>query len=62
MPLVEQRERMHLMRQLVRARNVYRWAGQMLIDADRLRRKQRIINLQQRAEAPNAFALLRGRA
>ena len=34
----EQRERMRLMRDLVRERNVYRWAGQMLLDAARLRK------------------------
>jgi trehalose 6-phosphate synthase len=39
----EQRERMRLMRELVRVRNVYRWAGQMLIDAARLRSQQRIV-------------------
>ena len=38
----EQRERMRLMRDLVRVRNVYRWAGQMLLDAARLRSQQRI--------------------
>jgi trehalose-6-phosphate synthase len=44
MPVTEQRERMRLMRDLVRVRNVYRWAGQMLIDAARLRSQQRIAN------------------
>lgn len=39
----EQRERMRLMRELVRVRNVYRWAGQMLLDAARLRSQQRIL-------------------
>ncbi len=33
MPATEQRERMRLMREIVRSRNVYRWAGQMLLDA-----------------------------
>jgi trehalose 6-phosphate synthase len=42
MPPDEQRERMRLMRDLVRLRNVYRWAGQMLLDAARLRSQQRI--------------------
>jgi trehalose 6-phosphate synthase len=45
MPEAEQRERMHLMRDLVKSRNVYRWAGQMLLDASRLRKKQRILEL-----------------
>ena len=43
MPAGEQRERMRLMRDLVRVRNVYRWAGQMLLDAARLRSQQRIV-------------------
>jgi trehalose 6-phosphate synthase len=42
MPGEEQRERMRLMRDLVRVRNVYRWAGQMLMDAARLRSQQRL--------------------
>ena len=42
MPPSEQRERMHLMRDLVRQRNVYRWAAQMLLDAARLRRRERV--------------------
>ena len=43
MPDGEQRERMRLMRDFLRVRNVYRWAGQMLLDAARLRSQQRII-------------------
>ena len=43
MPAGEQRERMRLMREFVRVRNVYRWAGQMLLDAARLRSQQRIV-------------------
>ena len=39
----EQRDRMRLMRDLVRERNVYRWAAQMLLDAARLRRRRRIV-------------------
>jgi trehalose 6-phosphate synthase len=39
----EQKERMRLMRDLLRVRNVYRWAGQMLLDAARLRSQQRIV-------------------
>ena len=42
MPDGEQRERIRLMRNLVRVHNVYRWAGQMLLDAARLRSQQRI--------------------
>ncbi|MDB5798953.1 MAG: trehalose-6-phosphate synthase [Paucimonas sp.] len=42
MPEGEQRERMRSMRTLVRDFNVYRWAGRMLIDAARLRRRERV--------------------
>jgi trehalose 6-phosphate synthase len=41
MPAVEQRERMRAMRVLLTDRNVYRWAGRMLVDATRLRRRER---------------------
>ena len=43
MPLVEQRERMRAMRVLLADRNVYRWAGRMLVDATRLRRRERFL-------------------
>ncbi len=42
MPEAEQRERMRSLRTTVRERNVYRWAGHMLLDAARIRRRQRI--------------------
>ena len=45
MPPDEQRERMHLMRHQVRDQNVYRWAGRMLIDAERIRQRRRIMEL-----------------
>lgn len=45
MPETEQHERMRLMRAYVSSRNVYRWAGQMLLDASRLRKKQRILEI-----------------
>jgi len=45
MPANEQRERMRLMRSLVKERNVYRWAGQMLLDAARFRKRQRVLDL-----------------
>jgi trehalose 6-phosphate synthase len=50
----EQRERLRLMRDIVRGRNVYRWAGQMLVDASQLRKRSRIMSM---IEAPE-----RGRA
>jgi len=42
MPEVEQRERMRSMRSLVKDFNIYRWAGRMLLDAARLRQRERI--------------------
>jgi trehalose 6-phosphate synthase len=45
MPEAEQHERMRLMRAYVSSRNVYRWAGRMLLDASRLRKKQRILEI-----------------
>jgi trehalose 6-phosphate synthase len=45
MPEEEQRARMQLMRQIVRTRNVYRWAGQMLLDAAQLRKRRSIIKM-----------------
>jgi len=43
MPVDEQRVRMRSLRRLVQEHNVYRWAGAMLLDASRLRQRQRII-------------------
>lgn len=48
MPAQEQRERMRLMRQQVREQNVYRWAGRMLVDAARIRQRDRILELANR--------------
>jgi trehalose 6-phosphate synthase/phosphatase len=45
MPLEDQRERMALMRGMVRENNVFRWAGRMLLDAARLRKRNRIADL-----------------
>jgi len=42
MPEAEQAERMRAMRALVSEFNVYRWAGRMLVDAARLRRRERL--------------------
>lgn len=44
MPEIEQRERMRSMRLLVKDFNIYRWAGRMLLDASRLRQRQRIVS------------------
>jgi trehalose-6-phosphate synthase len=45
MPEAEQRARMRVMREIVRSCNVYRWAGQMLLDAAQLRRRQEILTM-----------------
>ncbi len=42
MPPDEQRQRMRALRRYVAEFNVYRWAGRMLVDAARLRRRQRV--------------------
>ncbi|MBI5604380.1 MAG: trehalose-6-phosphate synthase [Deltaproteobacteria bacterium] len=42
MPHYEQQERMRLMRALVHDFNVFRWAGRMLIDAARIRQRQKL--------------------
>ncbi len=42
MPIYEQKERMRNMRGLVQEHNVFRWAGKMLIDAARMRQRNRI--------------------
>jgi trehalose-6-phosphate synthase len=44
MPQVEQRERMRSMRTRVKDFNVYRWAGHMLLDAARLRQRERVMS------------------
>ena len=51
MSAAEQRERMRLMREIVRLRNVYRWAGQMLLDAADLRKRKRIIQIASRQKS-----------
>jgi len=42
MPDFEQRERMRSMRSMVRDFNVYRWAGRMLIDAAKIRQREKL--------------------
>jgi trehalose 6-phosphate synthase len=44
MPPVEQRERMRSMRTRVKHFNVYRWAGHMLLDAARLRQREKVMS------------------
>lgn len=43
MPLRTQRARMRLMRNLIQEFNVYRWAGRMLLDAARMRRRRGLL-------------------
>jgi trehalose 6-phosphate synthase len=43
MPLNEQRDRMRSMRGLIQEFNVFRWAGRMLMDAARMRKRQRLM-------------------
>jgi trehalose 6-phosphate synthase len=50
----EQRERMRSMRAFVAEFNVYRWAGRMLVDAARLRRRERVTG--RLSEPPAALA------
>jgi trehalose 6-phosphate synthase len=42
MPEAEQRDRMRIMRALIREFNVYRWAGRMLLDAAGMRIRGRL--------------------
>jgi trehalose 6-phosphate synthase len=42
MPVREQRDRLRAMRALLAEFNVYRWAGRMVVDAARLRRRERL--------------------
>jgi trehalose 6-phosphate synthase len=44
MPPAEQRNRLRLMRSLVREFNVYRWGGRMLLDAAATRRRERLLD------------------
>ncbi|MEO8754650.1 MAG: trehalose-6-phosphate synthase, partial [Casimicrobiaceae bacterium] len=41
MPAEEQRDRMRLMRNIIREFNVYRWAGRMFLDAAAMRQRKR---------------------
>jgi trehalose-6-phosphate synthase len=58
MSVAEQRERMRLMRDVVRSRNVYRWAGRMLLDASQLRKRHKVMLMG--SQEPKD-ALIRGR-
>ena len=56
MPPEEQRERMRRMREVVRSNNVFRWAGSMLLDAPRLRKREQLLQLSNTAPATNGMA------
>jgi trehalose-6-phosphate synthase len=60
MPAEEQRERMRRMRDVVRNNNVYRWAGSMLLDAARLRKRSQLLEVS--AKSAEAGAATQGRA
>jgi trehalose 6-phosphate synthase len=48
MPREERTERMRLMRRTVKESNVYRWAGKMLMDTQRVRQRQRLMAVSRR--------------
>jgi trehalose 6-phosphate synthase len=54
MPPAQQQARMRLMRDRVRDRNVYRWAGHMLLDAAHMRKRLRIVDVLPVPEAPGS--------
>jgi trehalose 6-phosphate synthase len=49
MPREERVERMRLMRRTVKESNVYRWAGKMLMDTQRVRQRQRLLAVSARS-------------
>jgi trehalose 6-phosphate synthase len=54
---VEQRDRIRSMRGLLQEYNVYRWAGKMLLDAARIRKKIRLLGPRQRTGFRKAWSL-----
>ena len=56
MPEEEQRQRMRRMREIVRDNNIYRWAGSMLQDAARLRKRSEIQEVTAQAPPEPHFA------
>jgi trehalose-6-phosphate synthase len=53
MPAEEQRQRMLRMREIVRDNNIYRWAGSMLQDAARLRKRNSIQKVTENPQQQN---------
>jgi len=58
MPPADQAERMRAMRAFLSEFNVYRWAGRMLVDAARLRQKERLAGRLSLGVAPAKDAIL----
>jgi trehalose 6-phosphate synthase len=56
MPGDEQRARMRVMREIVRTRNVYRWAGRMLLDAAQIRRQRKILEMAEYGTKKNVVS------
>ena len=62
MPRDERRDRMHLMRQTVKENNVYRWAGRILMDAGRVRKREQLARrISERSRRSGIAALLADR-
>jgi trehalose 6-phosphate synthase len=59
MPIEEQRGRMRRMREVVRSNNVFRWAGNMLLDAAKLRKREQLLQLSSAPPATNGNSLAR---
>jgi trehalose 6-phosphate synthase len=53
----ERSQRMRLMRHTVKQNNVFRWAGRMLMDASRIRQRERLSELERRRAAGWSEAL-----
>ncbi|TJW87089.1 MAG: trehalose-6-phosphate synthase, partial [Mesorhizobium sp.] len=53
----EQRERMRPMREMIRDNNVYRWAGSMLLDAARLRKRGATGNGERPSNSNNVVSI-----
>jgi trehalose 6-phosphate synthase len=51
MPREERQERLRIMRATIKHNNVFRWAGRMLMDAARIRQRQRLRGFDGEREA-----------
>jgi trehalose 6-phosphate synthase len=54
MSKLEQRRRMHLMRTVLRHNNIYRWAGEMLLDAASVRKRELDVELSEPSTGADA--------